>query len=117
MSWDYLLILTVGYLFCFIVGSLIVRWSIKTVNPNFIEQLGKPVIDTGLIIGLCESFITITFILMDAITGLALVFAAKSIARSKKIEEKAEFYLLGTVVNFSFSVFVGIILRYILEQS
>jgi len=115
MNWTYLLILVIGYLFCFLFGSIVVRLSIRTVDPNYKTELGKPVIDTGLIVGLCESFITITLVLMDALTGLAIIFTAKSIARSKKIEEKAQFYLVGTIVNFSFSLLVGILLKKILE--
>lgn len=116
MNWIYLLILMTGYLFCFLFGSIVVRFCIRTVDPNYKKELGKPVIDAGLIIGLCESFITISLVLLDALTGLAIIFTAKSIARSKKIEEKAEFYLVGTMVNFSFSLLVGIILKRVLEH-
>ncbi|MFH0930813.1 MAG: hypothetical protein V1890_02600 [Candidatus Zixiibacteriota bacterium] len=115
MNWTYLLILVTGYLFCFIFGSMVVRFCIRKVDPSYKTELGKPVVDTGLIIGLCESFITISLVLMDALTGLAIIFTAKSIARSKKIEEKAEFYLVGTMVNFSFSLLVGILLKRFLE--
>ncbi len=115
MNWIYLLILVTGYLFCFLFGSIVVRFCIRTVDPNYKKELGKPVVDTGLIIGLCESFITITLVLMNALTGLAIIFTAKSIARSKKIEEKAQFYLVGTIVNFSFSLLTGILLKKFLE--
>ena len=115
MNWSYLVVLVTGYLFCFIIGSMVVRFCIRKVDPNYETELGKPVVDAGLIIGLCESFITITLVLIDALTGLAIIFTAKSIARSKKIEEKAQFYLVGTIVNFSFSLLVGILLKKILE--
>jgi len=115
MNWHYLLTLIWGYLFCFLFGSIFVRFCIRLVDPDYKAELGKPVLDAGLIIGLCESFITISLVLMDALTGLAIIFTAKSIARSKKIEEKAQFYLVGTIVNFSFSLFVGILLKKLLE--
>jgi hypothetical protein len=105
-----------GYLFCFVIGSVVVRFTIKMISPDFEKQLGKPVLDTGLIIGICESFITITLVLLSQITGLAIIFTAKSIIRSKKIEEKAEYYLVGTLVNFTFSLFVGIILKVGLQE-
>jgi len=116
MDWMAFGILLGGYLFCFIVGSFTVRRCIAYVDPNFKKGYDKPVIDTGMIIGLCESFLTITFILTEAITGLAIIFAAKSIVRSKKMEERPEYYLLGTIVNFTFSVFVGVVLKLILDR-
>ncbi|MFQ6002612.1 MAG: hypothetical protein ACE5KJ_02585 [Candidatus Zixiibacteriota bacterium] len=105
-----------GYLFCFFIGSVVVRLTIKMISPDFEKQLGKPILDTGLIIGICESFITITLVLLNQITGLAIIFTAKSIIRSKKMEEKAEYYLVGTLVNFTFSLFVGIMLKMSLEK-
>lgn len=105
-----------GYLFCFGIGSLLVRFIIKIISPDYEKQLGKPILDTGLIIGICESFITITLVLLNEITGLAIIFTAKSIIRSKKMEEKADYYLVGTLVNFTFSLFVGIILKISLQK-
>lgn len=111
-----LVLLGAGYLFCFVIGSLVVRLTIKMLSPDFEKQLGKPVLDTGLIIGICESFITITLALLNHITGLAIIFTAKSIIRSKKTEEKAEYYLVGTMVNFTFSLLVGIIMKISLQR-
>lgn len=111
-----LVLIILGYLFCFVVGSLVVRFAIKVISPDFEKQLTKPILDTGLIIGICESFITITLVLLNQITGLAIVFTAKSIIRSKKMEEKAEYYLVGTMVNFTFSLLVGIILKISLQR-
>ena len=111
-----LALVIIGYLFCFGIGSVVVRFTIKMISPNFKTQLGKPVLDTGLIIGICESFITLTLVLLNQITGLAIIFTAKSIIRSKKMEEKAEYYLVGTLVNFTFSLFVGIILKIGLQK-
>ena len=111
-----IILIITGYLFCFIVGSLVVRLTIKMISPDFKKQLTKPVLDTGLVIGICESLITITLILMDQITGLAIIFTAKSIIRSKKMEEKAEYYLVGTMVNFTFSLLVGIIMKIYLQR-
>jgi hypothetical protein len=86
------------------------------ISPDYEKQLGKPILDTGLIIGICESFITVTLVLLGQITGLAIIFTAKSIIRSKKMEEKAEYYLVGTMVNFTFSLFIGIILNISLQK-
>ena len=110
------MVIILGYLFCFVIGSVVVRASIRMISPDFEKQLEKPILDTGLIVGICESFITITLVLLNQITGLAIIFTAKSIIRSKKMEEKAEYYLVGTLVNFTFSLFIGIILKLSLER-
>ncbi len=70
--------------------------------------------DTGFVVGICENFIIITFILANEITGLALVFAAKTIVRYKDMSEFPEYYLIGTMVNFTFSLLMGVILKYII---
>lgn len=104
------------YLLCFIITNFIVPRCIGSVNPNFEKEVGKSALDTGMIIGKCENFIIVTFILLNAITGLALIFTAKSLVRSEKMKEKSEFYLLGTMVNFTFSVLIGILLKMTLKN-
>jgi hypothetical protein len=104
----------VGYLLSFVLGTLLVRWVIFVLDKKFRTRVWK--VDMGLIIGLCETFLAITFILIKEFTALALIFAAKSIVRVKKMEEEPEYYLLGTVVNFSFSVLAGIIISILLKR-
>jgi hypothetical protein len=111
-----IILVIAGYLFCFAIGSVVVRLAIKMISPDYKKQLGKPILDTGFIIGICESFITITLVLLNQLTSLAIIFTAKSIVRSKKMEEKAEYYLVGTMVNFTFSLLVGIIMKIYLQE-
>jgi hypothetical protein len=68
-----------------------------------------------MIIGKCENFLTITLILAGAITGLALIFAAKSIVRSEDIKKDPKYYLGGTLVNFSYSVLMGFVILILLK--
>ena len=68
-----------------------------------------------MIIGKCENFITMTFILADAVTGLALVFTAKSIVRSEDMKKNPTYYLGGTLVNFSYSILMGFLVLYLLK--
>lgn len=101
----------IGYLVGFVITSIFVRLSISLLDPNYRNKGWKKLVDTGLIIGLCETFLTITFILLKEYTALAIIFTAKSIVRSKKMEEKPEYYLVGTIVNFTIAVLSGVILR------
>ncbi|NOY76480.1 MAG: hypothetical protein GXO76_01290 [Calditrichaeota bacterium] len=72
----------------------------------------RPIVwNVGTMIGLCETFIVITFILFNQFSALALVVAAKSLVRMKKMEEQPEYYLLGTFLNISFSILIGSLLK------
>lgn len=71
--------------------------------------------DIGAIIGKCENILTITFILANALTGLALIFTAKSIVRGDDIKKDARYFLGGTLVNFTFSVLMGFLVRLAVE--
>jgi hypothetical protein len=70
----------------------------------------------GTIIGKCENFLILTFVLADALTGLALIFAAKSIVRSEAIKKEPRYYLAGTLVNFSFSIMIAYLTREVLQM-
>jgi hypothetical protein len=120
---DIILILIIGYLFTFISGTFIVRTSIKLISEKKVnEQKSKQggdrpkrFMDTGLIVGLCENFIIITLILINEIQSLALIFSAKTIVRYKGISENPQYYLAGTMVNFSYSVFMAFIIMFFIK--
>lgn len=65
--------------------------------------------DLGVVSGKCENALVLTFVLLEAYTGLAIIFAAKNIVRSEDIENNTQYYLGGTLVNFTYSVLVGAI--------
>ncbi|MDP2899186.1 MAG: hypothetical protein Q8Q12_21840 [bacterium] len=104
-----------GYILTLATSGVVVRHFIGSGRP---AESGKSPperrYDTGAIIGKCENLLTITLILADAFTGLALIFAAKSIVRSEKIKENATYYLGGTLVNFTYSVLMGFLIRLVL---
>lgn len=80
------------------------------------EGGGSPRFDIGAIIGKCENLLVLTFILMGAYTGLALIFTAKSIVRSDDIKKDPRYYLGGTLVNFTFSVVMAVLLQWLLGR-
>lgn len=111
-------IIVIGYLMTMATSGAIVDFLVGIPKPessNPEKANSKIVFDIGTIIGRCENFLTITFILSDAFTGLALIFTAKSIARSEHIKKNPKYYLGGTLVNFSYSVFMGFFIRFVLS--
>ena len=111
-------IIVSGYLITMATSGAIVDFLVGIPKPessNPEKANSKTVFDIGTIIGRCENFLTITFILSDAVTGLALIFTAKSIARSEHIKKNPKYYLGGTLVNFSYSVFMGFFIRFVLS--
>lgn len=67
--------------------------------------------DVGRIIGKCENVLVVTFVVANAFTALALVFGAKSIVRREDMQNNSKYYLAGTLVNFTYSLLVGGVLR------
>ncbi|MCK4824930.1 hypothetical protein KA005_54775 [bacterium] len=113
-------IIAIGYIITIGTSGWVVRHFIevpkpssKTSDPD--ESISGKRYDLGAIIGKCENFLAITFILADAITGLALIFAAKSIVRSEDIKKDPRYYLGGTLVNLCFSVLIAFLVRIILN--
>ncbi len=65
----------------------------------------------GNVIGKCENIIIVTFVLAGQETGLALIFAAKALARKKEIESDPGYFLGGTLINFVWSLMIAFIAR------
>jgi len=115
IKWIPALIVLGGYLFTFITSTFLIHWIIKI--PKAPQEEAKSLRKAGNIIGKCENFLIITFILADALTGLALIFTAKSLSRKTKEDdannELTNYFLAGTLLNFSYSLLMGFVLKYI----
>ena len=110
------LLFIVAYLSAIIVGHLIVnvvlsRFPIKATNG--VEDLKN----AGMAIGILERVITLTFVLMGEYSAIAIIFAAKSIARFEELKERqfAEYYLIGTFTSILVAIFVGLLTVHLLE--
>lgn len=111
-------IVIIGYVVSLISSGRIVKYFIGAYEDNDAQSI-KPKekiyrFDVGAIIGKCENIITITFIMAEQYTGLALIFTAKSLVRKDDIKDNARYYLGGTLVNFTFSVIMGFIIKSLL---
>jgi len=114
-TWIDLLITIAGYGATLLSSSIIVRRVVSKIAKEDFKKISKVTLDTGLIVGLCENILIITFILIEQYTALALVFTAKSIVRSRAMQERPEYYLVGTMVNFTFSIIMGFLTKILLD--
>ena len=109
------IIVIAGYLIAICTSGRIVHYFIGFASDkssgSIRESGAKHYFDVGIIIGKCENFLVITFILADAFTGSALIFTAKYIVRREDIKKDPRYYLGGTLVNFSYSVLIGYLIR------
>lgn len=115
-----IVIVVAGYLVTILLSGFLVRFFVGRPPVEKQESSGresKSGIDVGTLIGKCENIITITFILAGEITGLSLVFAAKSLIRADSIKRDPRYYLGGTLINFSFSVIMGYLIRIAVRAS
>jgi hypothetical protein len=54
------------------------------------------------------------FVILEAYTAIAIVITAKTMVRKEEIEKNSMYFLAGTLLNVSYSVLVGFILKLIL---
>ncbi len=80
------------------------------------EATKKRRIKVGTIIGKCENVIILCFIVLNAYTAMALVVTAKTIVRKEEIEKNSMYFLAGTLINVSYSVLIGFIVKLIIKD-
>ncbi len=111
ITWINILVLLIGYLLTLLLSGRLVKKIVSMMTLEGYKKLDRKAIDTGTVVGKCENILIITFILVEAYTALALVLAAKSVVRSKAMQETPEYYLVGTMVNFTFSILMGLLTK------
>lgn len=105
--------LAVGYCVTLGLSGAIVRFVVlpKSFVPEVRTGPDAPRFGPSTVIGKCENLIVVTFVLCGELTGIALVFAAKSLVRVDEIKLDPGYYLGGTLVNLCWSLLMGILLR------
>lgn len=114
-----LLILFSGYFLMWVMGFLIRRMLgnyidiLKSKEEKNGTKLG--IIGAGASIGILERILVFSLVLVDQYAAISIVFAAKSIARFKELDDRdvAEYYLLGTLASITMAVITGIIFKMI----
>ncbi|WP_435065305.1 hypothetical protein [Halobaculum sp. EA56] len=88
-----------------VVGYFLERWT----GTDLSSGIDADQRDTGRVIGKCENVLVLTLVFVGAYTALGLVFAAKSIVRREDMTSgDTTWYLAGTLVNFTYSIVVGV---------
>ena len=125
MCWtSYIAICTAFVLLLFTSGPAINGILQKVADKPMAEIAGedKPVetvkrrLAIGEVIGKCENVIILAFLILEAYTAIAIVITAKTIVRKEEIEKNSMYFLAGTLVNVSYSVLIGFILRMLLPH-
>ena len=109
MSW---FIYLASYLVALFVGHISVKLLIKRFRPDAVGGIKG----AGALIGFLERALTLTLVLADEYTAIALVLTAKSIARYKELQDQkfAEYYLVGTMTSILFAILIGIGTKWLL---
>ena len=103
-------LVTIGsYGFLMGTSTAVVGYGLEQFTGNSLSQEQTGEQDTGWLIGKLENVLVLSFVLRDAYTGLSVIFAAKSfIRRDDTSSENTTYYLAGTLLNFTYSLVVGL---------
>jgi len=84
---------------------------------GFSAGRGSGIKKAGMVIGLFERFLVLTFVLLGQYMAMGIILTAKSIARFENLKERefSEYYLVGTLASFSFAILCGLALKWSLR--
>lgn len=110
------LIVLVGYIFLLGTSGIIVNTIISHISKGEREKnISKRERDTGFVIGKCENILLLTFMLLNAYTALALIFAAKTIVRKEDMSKNTLYFLSGSMINVTYSIMIAVIIKSLLN--
>lgn len=105
-------ILLGSYLILLGTSGILVNYIISRISPEpLTKKISKEIRDTGFVIGKCENLLILTFMVLEAYTALALIFAAKAIVRREDMSKNTLFFLAGTMINVTYSIMIGLMLK------
>lgn len=79
-------------------------WVVRTLLGFAGRKIPKEEVNPGRVIGKLENVLVLFFVAVGEYTALALVFAAKGIARSREGRDQPSYYILGTLANFTWAL-------------
>ncbi len=103
-----------GYIILLATSGRMVNYVLHSISGNAVAEPSREVKDTGYVIGKCENLLLLTFMLLDAFTAMALIFTAKAIVRAEDMKRQPLYFLAGTMVNVTYSIMIGFILKNLL---
>ena len=98
------------------IGKVMQRWA-PTDDSDSAHPKGsdaKGLADAGRYIGFAERLMIFVLVLANQFTVIGFVIATKSIFRLREGSERAEYYLIGTMLSFSIAIAVSISIRYLM---
>jgi tetrahydromethanopterin S-methyltransferase subunit B len=114
--WQSVLLISICYLFLILTSGSVLKFILSYVSTKRKNEVQEDVIpadskirDTGVIVGKCENLLIPTSIILDAYTALAIIFRAEDMK-----SENTLYFLAGTMINFTYSVCIGIIMKMII---
>ncbi len=119
--WEETAVVFLGYLLLLITSGTVVKRFVPFDKEGEEADSSQgsdkeKIIRTGRIIGKSENILILTFILLEAYTALAIVFAAKAIVRKEDMERNSFYYLAGTMVNVTWSVVFSVAFKVMLSH-
>lgn len=105
-----------------VTSGKVISYVLQTVTKKNLQEAAaddKPPevnerLAVGNIIGKCENILILVLVLLEAYTAIAIVFTAKTMVRKEEIEKNSMYFLAGTLINVSYSVLIGFILKQVL---
>ncbi len=95
-----IIVVIAGYLLLIGTSGTVLNLVLSRISGEPISRkIGKEALDTGFVIGKCENLLILTFMILEAYTALALIFAAKTIVRKEDMSKNSLFFLAGTMIT------------------
>ncbi len=108
-----LLVTTSGRVINFVLQQVAHKPLEEVANEDAPAEVQKR-LEIGGIIGKCENILILAFLILEAYTAIAIVVTAKTMVRKEEIEKNSMYFLAGTLINVSYSVLMGFILKLVL---
>ncbi|QTF94201.1 DUF3307 domain-containing protein [Halomonas sp. BM-2019] len=99
--------------FSLVIALVLKRWSDQLESTGTLAQAGAR-------IGILERFLVLTLVLLDQLTAVGFLLAAKSVLRFGDLREAqdrklTEYVLLGTLLSVATTLVLGLTIRMLLE--
>jgi hypothetical protein len=96
-----------------VIALVIQRWSAEIDNPGTL-------IAAGARIGMAERVLVLTLVLLDQLTAIGFLLAAKSVLRFGELRgaqdrKLTEYVLMGTLLSVSTAMVIGLLVRLVVE--
>lgn len=104
-----------AYIILLVTSGKVVFYLLQKAKGSPYDEKDKR-LDTGYIIGKCENILLLTLVFLGQYTAISIIFAAKTIVRQEDIKKDSLFYLAGTLINVTYSMFVGLATKWLMVQ-